>query len=583
MKPNQSVLATSLLVSLCCFGAIAWLQPTIRAERDSLEISVDSERNAQMPPDLALINAALGGFRSWAINFMWMRATKLQEENRVHEAAQLAGWITNLSPRFERVWTFQAWNLAFNVSRQADTDTERWRWVSAGIDLIRTRGLKINPLSLHLHTWLAYIYYFKIGDSLDESHRYYKTAIAREWDRLLGPPPTPADDSAVEAARVEWFRPIAISPATSADLVEAEPSYEEVFRQIAELDYRLELPFLLLFTGSDLEDPATPKEEALLRLRHDLSDRGLHARFVSFLRALVIRQRFNMDPHLMLDMMEVLGPFDWRHEASHGAYWVVEGALRRARQKVSVRLVPAESDYIVVLDRPELLICLRKLAFESGRIERDPVTGRFSRVPEPLFIRAYELARFTNSVDHVRDLFRADLEAATTTAYFFGGAELAPRYFARLQGDFGVEGTTEEFVAAALRAEVESEVEQGREIFEALESLYYNVYGKGYGIDRPDVAERFHTVVSRLYTTFALTDPLPSLSELQARSLIVYLYASPVAASVHEKSRAWLASDVEVRRSVENRALPSGTVRQFLGAMCRREGVDMNVLFPAAR
>ncbi|MEM7263488.1 MAG: hypothetical protein AAF488_15985, partial [Planctomycetota bacterium] len=81
-QPGRAVGFGSVFVLIVALGSIGLLQPSMREQRRELGIAIDSEGTAQLPPDLALINAALGGFRSWAINFMWLRATKLQEEHR---------------------------------------------------------------------------------------------------------------------------------------------------------------------------------------------------------------------------------------------------------------------------------------------------------------------------------------------------------------------------------------------------------------------------------------------------------------------------------------------------------------------
>ena len=337
----------------------------MREQRQELGIATDSEGTAQLPPDLALINAALGGFRSWAINFMWLRATKLQEEHRVHEAAQLAKWITALSPRFERVWTFQAWNLAFNISRQGQTEADRWRWVVDGLDLLRQRGIEINPLSLHLHAWLSYCFWFKVGGELDEAHRYFKHAHSLEWQQFLGTPPDEAE------ARLAWFREIALAPSSLTELLEREPRFAPIVDGLDGLGFALDRELLFRLSGAvataGSDGPSRDgREGALAPIGELLASQDLTDGFLRFLRAKVLREHYHMDPYLMLDLMETLGPFDWRHECSQGAYWIAQGVLRRANQQREVRLTAGHDDLVRVMDRSETLICLRRIALESG-------------------------------------------------------------------------------------------------------------------------------------------------------------------------------------------------------------------------
>ena len=45
------------------------------------------------------------------------------------------------------------------------------------------------PDSIALYKELAWIYWHKIGDFLDDEHMNYKRALAAQMERVLGPPP----------------------------------------------------------------------------------------------------------------------------------------------------------------------------------------------------------------------------------------------------------------------------------------------------------------------------------------------------------------------------------------------------------
>ena len=94
------------------------------------------------PPALAFTTVALGGFRGLIANVLWIRAMKLQEDDKFFEMVQLSDWITKLQPHFNDVWIFQAWNMAYNVSVKLKDFEQRWRWVRRGIELLRDEGLK---------------------------------------------------------------------------------------------------------------------------------------------------------------------------------------------------------------------------------------------------------------------------------------------------------------------------------------------------------------------------------------------------------------------------------------------------------
>ena len=148
--------------------------------------------------------AALGGLRSIAAEVVWFRADRLQEEGRYVELAQLASVLAHLEPHTPEVWSYAAWNLAYNVSVMMPDAESRWRWVEAAISLLRDEGLRINPRSREIMRELAWLFQLKIGGNLDSAALAYRR-IWREkiddvrrrgaWDELAM---DPAEMKAVE-------------------------------------------------------------------------------------------------------------------------------------------------------------------------------------------------------------------------------------------------------------------------------------------------------------------------------------------------------------------------------------------------
>jgi hypothetical protein len=94
------------------------------------------------PPLVVFTTVALGGFRGIIADLLWMRAIRLQEEgSKVFELVQLSDWIGKLEPHLATVWVFNAWNLAYNISILFPDPEDRWRWVNAGLRLLRDEGL----------------------------------------------------------------------------------------------------------------------------------------------------------------------------------------------------------------------------------------------------------------------------------------------------------------------------------------------------------------------------------------------------------------------------------------------------------
>jgi hypothetical protein len=140
---------------------------------------------ARRPPSAPVLAegalAALGGLRSIAAEIVWFRADRLQEEGRYVELAQLASALTLMEPHTPEVWSYAAWNLAYNVSVMMVTHEDRWRWVEAGIRLLRDEGLRLNPKSAELYRELAWLFELKLGASIDDAAPIYR----EKWREIV--------------------------------------------------------------------------------------------------------------------------------------------------------------------------------------------------------------------------------------------------------------------------------------------------------------------------------------------------------------------------------------------------------------
>jgi len=125
-------------------------------------------------PQADLMVALLGGFRSIVAEVVWFRADRLQDSGRYAELAQLAAWLTFLEPHTPEVWSYAAWNLAYNISVMMTSAADRWRWVEAGLKLLRDDGLRLNPRSATIRREISWFFLAKIGGNLDDASPYYR-------------------------------------------------------------------------------------------------------------------------------------------------------------------------------------------------------------------------------------------------------------------------------------------------------------------------------------------------------------------------------------------------------------------------
>jgi hypothetical protein len=190
MNPRVKKILLLALTALLLFTS-GRVQNSLNRDRAQLGLTI-AEPLQNAPPMLAFTTVALGGFRGLISNFLWIRANNLQQDDKFFEAAQLADWITDLEPHFAQVWTFQAWNMAYNISVKFKENapgiySDRWRWVERGIGLLRDHGLRYNPDEPLLYAQLAWIFQHKMGQNLDDANIYYKQEWAREMTPFFGP------------------------------------------------------------------------------------------------------------------------------------------------------------------------------------------------------------------------------------------------------------------------------------------------------------------------------------------------------------------------------------------------------------
>jgi hypothetical protein len=106
--------------------------------------------------------ALLGGARGVAANVLWLRADDLKKAHEWDRLKATVDLITKLQPHFLSVWTFQGWNLAYNVSVEWDAPEDKYEWIKQGIEFLKD-GVRKNETSPDLMWDTAWTYYHKIG------------------------------------------------------------------------------------------------------------------------------------------------------------------------------------------------------------------------------------------------------------------------------------------------------------------------------------------------------------------------------------------------------------------------------------
>jgi hypothetical protein len=178
---------TCLILMLCLVMASSHQQLKLDKMRNELGIN-DTNDIKDKSPGVVFTTIALGSFRGFIANLLFLRSNRLQEERRYYEVHQLAKWIRNLQPRYTKAIAFMAWNMSYNISVTFDTPQERWVWVDKGIDLYLD-AIKNHSGDPELYWEFGWLFQHKMGMNLDDANRYYKRQWALKMVKLYGEKP----------------------------------------------------------------------------------------------------------------------------------------------------------------------------------------------------------------------------------------------------------------------------------------------------------------------------------------------------------------------------------------------------------
>jgi hypothetical protein len=154
------------IVIVLIFGVMipytGWLE-TEKRKRDLGEAAIGQIDTGSFMMKLFL----LGGFRGIVADLLWLRAEEYKKDHDWDRLDTTVELITKLQPHFLSIWTFQGWNLAYNVSVEWDAPEDKYTWIKQGIKFVQ-EGVAKNRRSPDLIWDTAWFYYHKLGFA-DES------------------------------------------------------------------------------------------------------------------------------------------------------------------------------------------------------------------------------------------------------------------------------------------------------------------------------------------------------------------------------------------------------------------------------
>ena len=562
-------------------------------------------------PATTLLAVAPGGLRAPLVTYLWIRAESYKNAGRTHEAMQLADLICNLQPNFEGVWAFQAWNMAWNISVTAHTPEQRWLWVYNGVELLRDRGIPLNRDALLLYKELAWIFYNKMGQYLDEMHVVYKQRWASLMHEVLGAPPTGSTSEAIAA-----FRPIAEAPLDKApnrqgqetiqadqlEIVLQGAAVAEYAALLGEAGVAIDRSLLRAYNEYSMDPLARLMRVAPPRLDDDRSrqvaaviNNPAHAvargKLVAFVRAQVLWNVYRLDPSWMLELMERFGPIDWRQPQPHGLYWTTYGI--HITQDIDLRQMDTANTDRIILNALQGMTFTGRLTYlENPREPEYPyirwgADWRFIEPTQQEFIRLSRAVAEAQELPYERNLFRDGhinyLIRGMQMLYAGGHRRQAQQYYEWTKENYHPkdklwELPLEDFVIAQLNREDSptSEVARGQ-IDMALQAAFLELAAGDTEAYRSsfNYAQRVHRVHQQ--AAHERTE-LPAFGEM-VRDMVQAVLVRPERTGVHislvDRSAIYRFLEDPLQRMIYPAIAPS------LRIQCELEGLDFAKAFPA--
>ena len=384
-----------------------------------------TDRAEDGDPPMVALGVAMGAMRGIFVNYLWIRATNAKEDGQYYEAVELASWITRLQPRLPQVWTFHAWNMAYNISVTTQAPEERWGWVNTGVRLLRNEGIRANPNNMHLHKELAWIFLHKIAGYTDDANQYYKRQFAYEWHNILGTKPMidpeHRDRDSVMQLYVDWIQPIVDAPSTRQGLEDRSPK-AEALAKVYELAmgedighrllerYTLHVEVVRAGRLNTVTSTAGPKTRAFMELRRRYPDEQAWTDLINHVRQRVLMDEYYMEPVRMVQQIRRFGPVDYRLPSAHALYW---GARGTDVGRMEVNEHNADSlDFVnafrLVMQSVQDLWRFGDLYFNYLDVH-EKKTAYYQGVPNPYFVPTY--GTMLDQVVANSGLFEADRRA----------------------------------------------------------------------------------------------------------------------------------------------------------------------------
>jgi len=577
---------------------------------------------ANVGTEKSLVEVLPGGLRALAFTYVWQRSQEQHQAGRHYDARELADLACRLMPNFPGVWSFHAWNMAWNISVTTHTPEERWHWVKQGLELLRDEAIPRNRGSLLLYKEIGWIFFSKMGQSLDDMHPYYKQVWAAQMQQLLG-----ATSYGSTAEVIKAFRPIADAPldksfsrqgrnipgTNAPEIIQqdqlkvllGDPAVAEYAEKLAARGVNVDQGLLTVYDRYSMDLAVdvvriappmlqTDQDHAISELINSTEHTDARTKLLAFVRAQVLWNVYKMDPQWMYDLMvKFNAPLDWRMPEPHGFYWITYGT------HVAEDL-PIDDITAINTDRVAMF-CLKILTWRGRLVYIDnpenpdrPVLRylfdwRFIEPSQKEYITAAE-----NSLQEGQELkdnpFRAGhqnyLVSVIQSLYAAHQYELAGKYYEWLRKNYKPVGPEwfldlEDFVVFTLKKEGAiyadlADVQVQAALQAALESLALS--------DIDSFQASYNYARWSIYDTFVASTNRQDITpwEVILRDMTLLMLVRPQSQGVWLSigDRSTLYRNIELQAPGIQKAMYDSLLRSPLPEQCRAAGIDFDKAFP---
>ncbi len=169
------------------------------------ELDLGESDLGDIDPSGAAMNLVLLGLRGVAANILWVQADEQKSHKDWAAMRATTESIIRLQPHYTKVWEYNGWNLAYNVSVEWDAVPDRYYWVKEGGKFLQ-KGVTRNRSSSELLWHSGRIYGSKIG--IADEARFFRKFFRADPDPKFDGGPDPewneGDDDNYIVAK-DWY------------------------------------------------------------------------------------------------------------------------------------------------------------------------------------------------------------------------------------------------------------------------------------------------------------------------------------------------------------------------------------------